>query len=164
MAERDYDQIQMKDVTAAAGVALGTTYRYFTSKEHLFAEALVAWSDRFPVPAPRPVDGGRSVDRLKATYRRAVRAFERAPALYGHMLAVQGTTDPVAAEVFNRYAAANIARFATALPRVPEPRRSAITNVMSAVLDSALKDWTLGRKSIADVYTSIDEAADLLLG
>lgn len=163
MTERDYDQIQMKDVTSAGGVALGTTYRYFTSKEHLFAEALVMWSGRFPA-VPSPDDGGRSLDRLKTTFRRAVRAFERAPTIYGHMLAVQGTTDPVAAEVFDRYASSMTTRFADAIPRVPEPRRTAVTNVMSAVLDSSLKEWTLRRRSIEQVYASIDEAADLLLG
>src|SRR5688572_25701707 len=75
MIERDYDQIQMKDVTSAGGVALGTTYRYFSSKEHLFAEALVAWAGRFPAAAA-PDTAGPSLDRLKATFRRAVRAFE----------------------------------------------------------------------------------------
>ncbi len=43
----EYEQLQMKEVTAAAGVALGTTYRYFNSKEHLVAEALLVWSMQF---------------------------------------------------------------------------------------------------------------------
>ena len=42
MGDHDYDSLQMKDITAAAGVALGTTYRYFSSKDHLVAEALRA--------------------------------------------------------------------------------------------------------------------------
>ena len=47
MGDHDYDSLQMKDITAAAGVALGTTYRYFSSKDHLVAEALLAWSEQF---------------------------------------------------------------------------------------------------------------------
>ena len=55
MSVKDYDSLQMKDITAAAGVALGTTYRYFNSKDHLVAEALLAWSEQFNAKArPRP--------------------------------------------------------------------------------------------------------------
>src|SRR5439155_18432285 len=39
MVATDYDRIQVKDVADAAGVALGTLYRYFNSKDHLFAFA-----------------------------------------------------------------------------------------------------------------------------
>ena len=38
-----YDAVQMRDVAATADVALGTIYRYFSSKDHLLAEALVSW-------------------------------------------------------------------------------------------------------------------------
>jgi AcrR family transcriptional regulator len=38
-----YDAVQMRDVAAEAEVALGTIYRYFSSKDHLLAAALVAW-------------------------------------------------------------------------------------------------------------------------
>ena len=47
MVHTDYDSLQMKDITAEAGVALGTTYRYFNSKDHLVAEALLAWAEQF---------------------------------------------------------------------------------------------------------------------
>src|SRR3989442_1439301 len=42
LQERHYDQIQVKDVAERANVALGTLYRYFSSKEHLFAEVLAS--------------------------------------------------------------------------------------------------------------------------
>ena len=38
-----YDAVQMRDVATTADVALGTIYRYFSSKDHLLAEALVEW-------------------------------------------------------------------------------------------------------------------------
>lgn len=40
LLSRRYDQIQMRDTAADAGVALGTLYRYFSSKDHLFAALL----------------------------------------------------------------------------------------------------------------------------
>ena len=39
-AEGGFDAVQMRDVASAADVALGTVYRYFTSKERLLLEAM----------------------------------------------------------------------------------------------------------------------------
>jgi len=38
-----YDAVQMRDVAVKGEVALGTIYRYFTSKDHLLAAVLVDW-------------------------------------------------------------------------------------------------------------------------
>src|SRR3546814_13781230 len=40
-----YDAVQMRDVAASAGVALGTIYRYFPSKDSLLAAAMVEWME-----------------------------------------------------------------------------------------------------------------------
>lgn len=162
MLERDYESVQMKDITVAARVALGTMYRYFRSKEQLFAEALLVWAQRYRREVAAPP--GRSVDRLKVAYRRAARAFERHPPVYTHLLALQATTDPRAAAVFEQFAARQTEAFASYLPRVPSPRREQIVDVMGAVLDANLRDWTRGRKPIGAVYASIDSAAELVLG
>lgn len=39
-ADGGFDNVQMRDVANAAGVALGTVYRYFASKERLLLEAM----------------------------------------------------------------------------------------------------------------------------
>src|SRR5664280_553883 len=41
-----YEAVQMRDVAARADVAMGTVYRYFTSKDHLLAAALVHWVEQ----------------------------------------------------------------------------------------------------------------------
>ena len=41
--EGGYEAVQMRDVAARADVAMGTVYRYFTSKDHLLAATLVHW-------------------------------------------------------------------------------------------------------------------------
>src|SRR5690606_13408402 len=43
-ASGGYDAVQMRDVATSAGVALGTIYRYFSSKDHLLAAAMVEWT------------------------------------------------------------------------------------------------------------------------
>ncbi len=162
MLATEYERIQMKDVSAAAGVALGTTYRYFASKEQLLAEALVAWSDCFPA-FEGTVQPGRSVDQLKKAFRRAARAFEPHPTVYGTILVLQATTDPLVASIYDRFAVSRQQAFARYLPRVPSPRREQIVDVMAAVLDVNLRAWALGRRSMQSVYAKLDLAAELLV-
>jgi AcrR family transcriptional regulator len=162
MLERDYESLQMKDITQASGAALGTVYRYFSSKEHLVAEGLLAWSGGFE--GATEMAPARSIDRLKLAYRRAARAFERAPRLYDHLMALEASVDPNAVKVFDEFARRQNAAFAGFLPRVPSPRREQIVEVMDAVLAANLRSWTVGRRPMASVYRSLDTAAELLLG
>jgi len=43
-AEGGYEAVQMRDVAARADVALGTIYRYFSSKDHVLAAAMQEWT------------------------------------------------------------------------------------------------------------------------
>jgi AcrR family transcriptional regulator len=163
MLVTDHAHIQMKEVSAAADVALGTTYRYFASKDHLLAEALLSWSQGFPALEARR-SGGRSVDQLRTAYRLAVRAFEPHPTVYGTMVVLQTSTDPVVERVYDEFAHRQNESFARAIPRIAQPRRDQILMVMGAVLDRQLQRWSLGRSSIESVYDAVDTAAELLLG
>ena len=63
--EGGYDAVQMREVAAAAGVALGTIYRYFSSKDHLLAEAQVEWLlDLDRRVSRRPPRGDTTADRV----------------------------------------------------------------------------------------------------
>jgi len=165
MVEVDYDRIQVKDVADEAGVALGTLYRYFNSKDHLFACALLAWSQNFGDRVASST-GGPTVARVKAIYRLAARAFERQPRVYGVMMQVQGSADPNAVDVFTTFAHRQSDAFGLALSssRLPAAKRDDVIAVMSAVLDENLRSWQLGRQPISAVYGAIDRAADLILG
>src|SRR5712671_3483232 len=82
LADRDYDKIQVKDVAERANVALGTLYRYFSSKEHLFAEVLVVWAASLRTNISRnPLKASTDAERLTEVYHRSVRAFQRQPSL-----------------------------------------------------------------------------------
>lgn len=56
-AEQGLEQMQMADVAAQADVALGTLYRYFPSKHHLFAAVLADQVNRLHARTqPGPID------------------------------------------------------------------------------------------------------------
>src|SRR5215468_1724340 len=80
LREREYEKIQVKDVAERADVALGTLYRYFASKEHLFAEVLVVWAGTLRTNISRhPLPASSDTERLTEVYHRSVRAFQRQP-------------------------------------------------------------------------------------
>jgi AcrR family transcriptional regulator len=161
MASEDYERIQVKDVADAAGVALGTLYRYFASKDHLFACARASWAGGF---GEDMISGGpgRAPDRVKALFRRSVRAFERQPHVWGALHTLQASNDPYTVEAYRTFSQHQQAAYVGALARVPEERRADIIAVMTAVLAQNLREWHLGHQPIASVYDTIDRAVDLI--
>ena len=72
----------MKDVAAEADVALGTVYRYFQSKDHLFAEVLAEWASHLRTNVERrPLRGATNAERLTDVLHRSMRAFQGWPQL-----------------------------------------------------------------------------------
>ncbi len=57
-ADRGFDRVQMHEVAEAADVAIGTLYRYFPSKVHLFTAVLAERLDRLGEKSARPSGPG----------------------------------------------------------------------------------------------------------
>src|SRR5271169_5013208 len=77
-----YDAVQMRDVAARADVAMGTVYRYFTSKDHLLAAALVYWVEQLDTRIGlQPPQGDLPADRVLYVLDGALRAMGRQPRL-----------------------------------------------------------------------------------
>ena len=68
-ADGGYDAVQMRDVAASADVALGTIYRYFSSKDALLAAAMVEWMEDLERRVTQRAPRGRH--HLRARLRRA---------------------------------------------------------------------------------------------
>lgn len=164
MIDVDYGDIQVKDVAARAEVALGTLYRYFGSKEHLMATALVQWSEAFRRVSNAPADGALpAIEQVKLVYQRAARAFERQPRVFGALMQVQASTDPLAAEVYAEFAELQLEAFGAALADLPAETGDDIVDVMSAVLSEGLRNCQSGRIPRAELRRRLDRAAELLV-
>src|ERR1039458_142064 len=75
-----YEAVQMRDVAAGADGAMGTVYRYFTSKDHLLAAALVHWVEQLDSRlAQLPAQGATAAQRVIDVLDRALRAMGRPP-------------------------------------------------------------------------------------
>src|SRR3954453_937948 len=74
--EGGYDAVQMRDVAARARVAMGTIYRYFSSKDHLRSAAQQEWANELDRRLTQaPARGGSAADRVVDVLRRATRAM-----------------------------------------------------------------------------------------
>ena len=164
LRSHEHNQIQMKDVAAEAGVALGTVYRYFQSKDHLFAEVLAHWAAQLQTSIERrPLKGDTNAKRLTDVLQRSMRAFQSWPQLARVVMALESSEDPFTREIFARNMARNTQIYVDALQGLPEPIARDVVAVAASVFDLQLRQWVVGAQSIADVYDRIARAVWVVL-
>lgn len=160
----EHHQIQMKDVAAEAGVALGTVYRYFQSKDHLFAEVLAHWASQLRTNVERrPLKGTTNAERLTDVLHRSMRAFQGWPQLARVVMALEASEDPFTREIFARNMARNTQIYIEALQGIPLDIAADVVRVATSVFDLQLRQWVLGAQSIAEVYDRISRAVWIVL-
>ena len=161
-SEGGFDAVQMRAVAAEAGVALGTLYRYFPSKEQLFAHVLVEWSRRFEPGRRRGPAPETDADRLVAVLRAAARAFERHPNFFQLIALLEVISDPDVAEPFHEYSGAFSTALSDALHDVDPSDVVVISTMSSALIGTLLRSWWLGRISMRSVYDQLDRSVALM--
>jgi TetR/AcrR family transcriptional regulator, cholesterol catabolism regulator len=92
LRERDYEQIQVRDVAAAADLAVGTVYRYFSSKDHLYAAVLQTWGQGFDRASAGPTVRDPLV-RLETRMRHVLESFDKRPQYFRALMLLQASTD-----------------------------------------------------------------------
>ena len=173
------DDMGMKDIADRSGVALGTIYRYFSSRDHVAAAALLEWAralDGGQVVATDGGSGGPSAagggmgggdgsmaDRLVAILHRAVRAYERQPSFARLLILAATSTDPFASEAFAQMGGSVYDTLGSALDGLGPVERRRVLDVVGAVWYQAMIEWVNDRKTIAQVYESVESAARLVL-
>jgi AcrR family transcriptional regulator len=160
-----FDGVQMRDVAAAAGVALGTVYRYFESKERLLLEAnleqTVELGRRL---AERPPAGETPADRVVDVLRRASRAQTRRPEATAAMVRALGSARPEEADAVARVSDAMTAIITGAMhPGEPSARDRAVARILSQVWLSSLIGWVGGVDGPEVIGDDLESAARLLV-
>ncbi len=164
-AKGGYDAVQMRDVAATADVALGTIYRYFSSKDHLLAEALVDWvRDLSRRVHSRPPRHAALSERVIDVLRRATRAMEAEPLLSEAVITALASTDPHAAQCQREVGFVMAEAMGIAFPDDFDPtHRDDIVRTLGHVWFSSLVGWVNNWFGIGQAGDELEVAAHLLL-
>ena len=163
LANSDYDQVRISEVARDSGVALGTLYRYFASKEHLFAAVFVEWQAALKKKLEKePPRGGTEAERLRDVFHRTIRAFQLQPQFYRVVMILNATTDAYAADLYQSVSSQFQDTVQTAFAGPFDDDHAAILGTVNAVLDGSLRSWVMNRLTIRDVYHNVDAAIRLI--
>lgn len=160
-----YEAVAMRDVSTEAGVALGTIYRYFSSKDHLLVAGMVEWQrDLKRVVARRPPKGDTVCDRVLDVLFRALANMDKRPQQAAAVVIAQSSSDPAAARAAAEATEVLYEIVASAFPS-PEEADAAhdAIRVLGHVWFSTLVLWTSGSVDIEWVRSEVETAAHLLL-
>ncbi len=164
LGERDYERIQVREIAEAARVAVATLYHYFPSKEHLFAEVLVRWAaDLGTDVTRRPLAATTPAGRLEETLHRSLRAFERRPQLARLLGHLETSEDPFARQVLDRLDSATRDVYLSQLADLDPDDATRVVRVVGAVLDSALRALSSGRRSARHAHQLVSDTVRLVL-
>ncbi len=150
--EGGYDAVQMREVSARADVALGTIYRYFSSKDEILAEGLVGWveltRERMARRTPR---GARPAERLADALRAASRIpDDAAPLLRALMTAMSAPSiSPAHSSRDLQEQMQGIVRDALGTPPPPGIDADGVARVVAHVWSSCIARWVAGQFSSA---------------
>jgi AcrR family transcriptional regulator len=164
-ADGGYDAVQMRDVATHAQVALGTIYRYFSSKDHLLAACQVelwkAQEERF---GERPPDGTTPSARVLSVIDRAMRGAEREPQRTAALITASASPDPAVRDCQIQIMAIMDSVLEGAMADdVDEPRRAQIAMTIRQVWFAMLLGWVNGWNDAATVNAQLEATARLLL-
>jgi AcrR family transcriptional regulator len=162
-SEGGYEVVQMRDVAGRAGVALGTIYRYFESKDQLLAAALAEWTAELERGLEeRPAVGDDAETRLVDVIRRASRPIERNQRLSSALVtAIAGPdigTHRYQAEVHEIL----VRILEKALFDLDNDRRDAIVRILCDVWFAALIGWVHGWRAVSSVRDELEFAGRYL--
>ena len=165
LAERGgFDAVQMRDVATEANVALGTVYRYFTSKERLLLEAMVEEIEALAARLEsRPPVGATPADRVVDVLSRGTASLQRHPEVTAAMVRAFGAADE--ADVVRRVGDIMTGIITGVMHEGPPSARDlAVARTLQQVWLSSLIGWVGGVDDPPRVVADLETATQLLLG
>jgi len=159
----EYVDIQMRDVGERADVALGTVYRYFASKERLFAAVLVEWSRSMHEGIQSdPLKGDDVSARLNDIMSRAFDAFELRPQVFRVVMALEDSTDPHTLSLLREFSMHSHESFGEPLKDLAPEDAEAVVNVVTAILSDALRSIVLAGLTMEEARARMVRGIELI--
>lgn len=173
LAEADgYAAVRLREIAERAGVALGTVYRRFASKEDILVAALAREAARLEVDANAlyALPGDRA-DRVVAFFEIATRLLVSRPHLARATLRAVSSGEPAVADKVLRFHGRMTALLVRVLRgrvdigerRPPSPDEETLATLLQQIWFASLVGWSGGLHDTAGVLDRMRDAARLLL-
>jgi TetR/AcrR family transcriptional regulator, cholesterol catabolism regulator len=164
-SEGGYDAVQMRDVASRAQVALGTIYRYFSSKDHLLAACQVEmWREQAERLQQRPPSGATASERVVTLLGRAMRGALTEPQRTAALVTASSSPDPAVRTCQAEMMAIMDDVIQSAMSEIEPERREQIAVTLRQVWFAWLLGWVNGWNDAATVNRQLETATHLLLG
>ena len=163
-ADGGYDAVQMRAVADRSGVALGTVYRYFPSKNHLLVVALVLeFEAAGEAMSAAEIPGSSAAERLMGVLRGVMPRLSENPLRYDALIRAAMFADASSAPELDRLGEVLTRLFAQAagIDIVTEEVLNAV-RIIADVWMSTLVAWVAGRQSVDEVLAHMDTAVTLV--
>ncbi len=161
LQEQEYERIQIRDVAASAGVALGTLYRYFSSKEHLYAAVLREWAAFGRAGSSR--SGQASAERVRRRVHKVIRALQREPQFFKAYVLLQTSSDPNARELLTQFAQAAQDSLAGDFDMLSADDAQDVSAMLWSIINSMMTQTAYQGGAPRDVHRVVDRFLDLLV-
>ncbi len=167
-ADGGFDAVQMRDVATAADVALGTVYRYFSSKERLLLEAMAEQQAdlRAYLHTHVPTEA-TPAERVLAVLARSNRSLRKYPDVTAAMVRAFGSAAVENADIVHRVTEIMTDIITTAMQGTerhpPTERELRIARIFMQVWLSSLNGWVCAVDPPERVDEDLAAAAQLLL-
>jgi AcrR family transcriptional regulator len=167
-----FEAVRLRDVASCAGVALGTLYRHFRSKEDLLVAALAEQVSQLEARlATHPAIGETPIERVTSFFRTATNGICRRPMLAQAILRAAASCQPELADKVARFHGRMMAMIAAALRGDdgtanggadgyrPPAREETVGLVLEQVWFASLVGWGGGLHDQAAVIDHVRAAA-----
>lgn len=174
--EGGFDNVRQRDVAANAGVALGTLYKSFRSKEDLLSAALEREAEVLERRMENnPAKGDTPLERVLAVFQSMTRALCRKPNYARAMLRAMASGVPeVAANVAGYQGRVNglliaamrgVGRlgYAEVTASPPNEKESTLSFLLQQLWFSSLVGWSAGLIDQASIMVQMRMAGELLV-
>lgn len=167
-----FEAVRLRDVAAHAGVALGTLYRRFHSKEDLLVAALEletrAMAERV---RQRPLRGEDAAERVVAFFAMATRGMLRRPNLSRAMLRASAAGEPALARKVGIFHELMLGMIVATLRGPdgpddsvpPDDRERLLGDVLNQIWHAVMVSWSCGLQTQTSISDHLRAAIRLVL-
>jgi AcrR family transcriptional regulator len=168
-----FENVRQRDVADQAGIALGTLYKSFTSKEHILSAALAREASELERRLKaKPPTGATAAERLSGLFKIVTRAMCHKPKYARAVLRAMASGQPDVAAHVTAYQGLMNAIIVSAMRNgSSEPVRSdkltdqdtKLATFLQQIWFASLVAWSAGILSQPEVIEHMKQAIDLIL-